>query len=251
MTLPLLPFAPSSQNHRVEGFEIPGDEIPTRYTLTATTSAADTEQVIWAAYRQIFNEQQIIEHNRLKTLESQLKFGQITVKDFIRNLALSDSFRQYTYDANNNYRFVRLCLQRLLGREPYSDRETYAWSTVLATRGLRSFVDALLDSEEYANHFGDDTVPYQRRRILPQRSEGQLPIARTPRYEADYRDRLIAQGYFRDTVPGYPAYRWEWQKPPYPLAVRRVGQAVTILGAALLAIGAIAVFLAALDLMKL
>lgn len=190
MSIPLLEYAPSSQNQRVTGFEVPGDEQPRIYTTDNILSASEMDDLIAAAYRQVFHEQQMIASNRQTLLESQLKSRQITVKDFIRGLAVSDSFRRLNYDVNNNYRFVELCVPRILGRPIYSDREKHAWSIVLATKGLQGFIDELLSSEEYANSFGDDTVPYQRRRILPQRPQGELPFERMARYGKDYRDKL-------------------------------------------------------------
>lgn len=190
MSIPLLEYAPSSQNQRVTAFEIPGDEQPRIYTTENLLSATEMDVLILAAYRQIFHEQQMLSSNRQIFLESQLKAGQITVKEFIRGLVLSDSFRRLNYDANNNYRFVELCVQRVLGRRIYSDREKLSWSIVLATKGLMGFVQELLNSEEYLSNFGEDTVPYQRRRVLPQRSQGELPFERMARYGTDYRDKL-------------------------------------------------------------
>jgi phycobilisome rod-core linker protein len=190
MSIPLLDYAPSSQNQRVTSFEIPGDEQPRVYTTDNLLSASEMDVLIVAAYRQIFHEQQMLLSNRQIFLESQLKAGQITVKDFISGLVLSDSFRRLNYDANNNYRFVELCVQRILGRNIYSDREKLAWSIVLATKGLKGFINDLLNSEEYIDNFGDSTVPYQRRRVLPQRSQGELPFERMARYGTDYRDNL-------------------------------------------------------------
>lgn len=190
MALPLLTYAPSSQNQRVTGYEVPGDEQPRIYTTENSLSRGEMDTLIHAAYRQICHEQQMLASNRQRCLESQLKVGQITVKDFIRGLAVSDSFRRLVYDSNNNYRFVQLCIQRILGREVYSDREKMAWSIVLATKGLGGFIDDLLNSQEYSNNFGENTVPYQRRRILPQRSQGELPFERMARYGIDYRDKL-------------------------------------------------------------
>lgn len=190
MPLPLLEYKPSSRNHRVEGFEVPGDEQPRIHTTESLLSASDMDNLIMAAYRQIFNEQQMTVSSRQIVLESQLRARQITVKDFIRGLAVSDVFRSRNYDVNNNYRFVQMCVQRILGRDVYSDREKYSWSILLATQGLQGFIDALLDSEEYLSTFGDHTVPYQRRRILPQRIKGEPPFARMARYGTDYRDKL-------------------------------------------------------------
>ncbi|BAY63896.1 phycobilisome linker polypeptide CpcG2 [Calothrix brevissima NIES-22] len=197
MSIPLLEYAPSSQNQRVTGFEIPGDEQPRIYTTDNLLSATEMDVLILAAYRQIFHEQQMLSSNRQIFLESQLKAGQITVKEFIRGLVLSDSFRRLNYDANNNYRFVELCVQRVLGRRIYSDREKLAFSIVLATKGIVGFVQELLNSDEYLENFGDNTVPYQRRRVLPQRSQGELPFERMARYGTDYRDKLplVTVGY--------------------------------------------------------
>lgn len=190
MSLPLLEYAPSSQNQRVTSFEVPGDEQPRVYTTDDLLSAGEMDALIRAAYRQIFHEQQMLDSNRQIFLESQLKSRQITVKEFIQGLVLSDSFRRLNYDVNNNYRFVELCVQRILGRQIYNDREKLSWSIVLATKGMQGFVTELLNSEEYSSNFGDNTVPYQRRRILSQRIQGDLPFERMSRYGTDYRDQL-------------------------------------------------------------
>lgn len=202
MAIPLLEYAPSSQNQRVAGFEQkPGEEKPRIYTTDDCLSASELEDLIWAAYRQIFSEHQILKSSRQDYLESQLKYGQITVRDFIRGLATSDVFRRRNLDPNSNYRFVELCVQRILGRDVYNEREKIAWSIVLVNKGLQGFINDLLDSEEYLSNFGDNTVPYQRRRILPQRVKGEVPFnLRTPRYEAYHRSQL-----------GFPQSIWQNQ----------------------------------------
>jgi phycobilisome rod-core linker protein len=216
MSMPLLTYPPVSQNHRVEGFEIPGDEQPRIYTTDRLLSKTDFDTLITAAYRQIFNEQQMLAYYRQSFLESQLRSGQLTVKGFIAGLLLSDSFRRLNYESNNNYRFVELCIQRVLGRNVYGDREKIAWSIVLATKGLQGFVEQLLNSEEYLTTFGENTVPYQRRRILPQRSQGEVTFAHTARYGEDYRDKLpqpTLRGSRRDSAR-LDYLRWAWQKNP-------------------------------------
>lgn len=190
MSIPLLEYVPSSQNQRVTGFEVPGDEQPRVYTTDNLLSAGEMDALIVAAYRQIFHEQQMLASNRQTFLESQLRSGQITVKEFVRGLVNSDSFRRLNFDANNNYRFAELCVQRILGRKIYNNREKLAWSIVLATKGLEGFTNDLLNSEEYNSNFGDNTVPFQRRRILPQRRQGELPFERMARYGTDFRDKL-------------------------------------------------------------
>jgi phycobilisome rod-core linker protein len=210
MPLPLLEYAPTSQNTRVpSGFDIPGDEQPRVFTTENLLSPGDIENLIEAAYLQIFHEQQMLAFNRQTTLESQLKTGQITVKDFIRGLATSDSFRRLNFDVNNNYRFAELCVQRILGRQVYSDRETIAWSIVLATKGLNGFINALLESDEYLDTFGEYTVPYQRRRVLPQSAEGEVTFAHVGRYGADYRNQSNRS---RSSRPSRPAAKTRVQR---------------------------------------
>ncbi len=198
MQLPLLEYTPSSQNQRVPGYVIPGAAQPRVYAGDMAPSLSDLDEIIWSAYRQVFSEHQILESSRLSALESQLRNGQLTVRDFIRGLATSEAFRRLNYDPNSNYRFVELCVQRILGRDVYNEREKIAWSIVVATKGLAGFIDALLDSEEYLESYGYDTVPYQRRRILPQRPEGEVPFnLKTPRYGAYHREQL-----------GFPQFIW-------------------------------------------
>jgi phycobilisome rod-core linker protein len=195
VALPLLSYAPNSQNQRVAGYEVGGDEQPRVFTTENVLSSGDMENLIWAAYRQIYSEHQILK----KSLESQLKFGQITVRDFIRGLATSAPFLERNYQTNSNYRFVEMCVQRVLGRDVYSDREKIAWSIVVATKGPQGFIDELVNSDEYLEKFGYDTIPYQQRRILPQRVGGDTPFnLKTPRYNEYHRSQL-----------GFPQMIWQ------------------------------------------
>ena len=249
MAIPLLEYSPSSQNQRVLNYEVPGDEQSRIYNTENLLSNSESQELIWAAYRQIFNEQQILASNCEPALESQLRNGQITVREFIRGLLLSDTFRRRNYEPNSNYRFAEMCVQRVLGRNVYSDREKLAWSIVIATKGLAGFIDDLLNSEEYLNNFGDDIVPYQRRRILPQRTEGESPFARMPRYGADYRSKLEAMGYFTHKAGDYA---WSSSQPYYPpKQVLLVAKILTFAGAGLLGLLTLAVALAAWGLISL
>lgn len=64
---------------------------------------------------------------------------------------------------------------------------------------MKGLVDELLNSNEYLENFGFDKVPYQRRRILPQRTEGDRPFnIKSPRYDAYYRGKL-----------GFPQAIWQ------------------------------------------
>ncbi|AFZ18376.1 phycobilisome rod-core linker polypeptide [Allocoleopsis franciscana] len=197
MALPLLSYSPKSQNQRVAAYEIPGDEQPRIFTTDNLLSSGDMDNLIEAAYRQIFFH--AFAWDREPALESQLRNGQSTVRDFIRGLLLSKTFRNSFYEKNSNYRFVEQCVQRVLGRDVYSEREKIAWSIVVATKGITGFVDQLLNSDEYLSNFGYNTVPYQRRRVLHSRNEGERPFnIKSPRYDAYYRSQL-----------GFPQIIWQ------------------------------------------
>ncbi|MFM6281899.1 MAG: phycobilisome rod-core linker polypeptide, partial [Dolichospermum sp.] len=137
---------------------------PTIYRIEDCSFGEEVEELIWAAYRQLFSEHVILKFYRQVNLESQVKNKAITVRDFIRGLAKSEAFQSLVIQTNSNYRLVEIGLKRLLGRAPYNKEEEIAWSIVIATKGWGGFVDTLLDSEEYQSNFGENIVPYQRRR---------------------------------------------------------------------------------------
>ncbi|MGF1569303.1 MAG: phycobilisome rod-core linker polypeptide [Nodosilinea sp.] len=199
MSLPLLSYSPSSQNQRVAAYEVGGDEQPRVFSTDDRFDTTDMDALIEAAYRQMFFH--AFKWDREPFLESQLRNGQITVRDFIRGLALSSTFYNSFYEKNSNYKFVEHCVQKILGRDVYNEREKIAWSIVVATKGIQGLVDELLNTEEYLTSFGYNTVPYQKRRVLPGRAEGERPIhIKNPRYDAYHRNLL-----------GFPQVVWQSQ----------------------------------------
>ena len=191
MSIPILNYSLATQNQRVNGFETsPGEEQPKVYTTDNLPTAYEMDEIIWACYRQIFSEHQILRVSKDPFLESQLRFNQIKVKDFIKSLLLSDSFRSLNYDQNNNYRIVEMCIQRVLGRDVYNEREKLAYAVVLADKGFKFFVKLLINSQEYEDNFGETTVPYQRRRLIAQRTKGEIPFnLKTPRTDLSYMNK--------------------------------------------------------------
>lgn len=203
MAIPLLEYSPSSQNVRVAGYEVGGDEQPKVYNTESVFSPNDYDQLIQAAYRQIFFH--AFKSDRQTLLESQLRNGIITVRDFIRGLLLSETFKNSFYDKNSNYRFVEHCIQKVLGRDVYNEREKIAWSIVVVNKGIKGFVDELLDTQEYLDNFGYDVVPFQRRRYLASREKGEIPFnIKSPRYDGYHRAQL-----------GFPQIIWQNQVRRY------------------------------------
>jgi phycobilisome rod-core linker protein len=190
MTIPLLEYKPSSQNQRVAGYEVANEDSPRVYRLENCYSDNEVEELIWAAYRQIFSEHLVLKSSRQISLETQLKNRAITVRDFIRGLAKSQVYRRLVIENNSNYRVVELTLKRLLGRAPYNKDEEIAWSIKIATLGFDGFVEALINSEEYIENFGENIVPYQRRRY----KDRPFNLV-TPRYADYWRDKQETESY--------------------------------------------------------
>lgn len=213
MSIPLLKYALGTQNQRVNGFESnPGEEQPKIYTTDDLPTAVEMDEIIWACYRQIFSEHQILSITKDPFLESQLRFNQIKIKDFIVALVLSESFRDLNYNVNNNYRVVEMCVQRILGRDVYNEREKLAYAVVLADKGFEAFVKLLVSSEEYAENFGETIVPYQRRRMIAQRSKGEIPFnLKTPRMTTEYSNKQNAAQLLSST--GVRKFRPQEQAP--------------------------------------
>jgi phycobilisome rod-core linker protein len=185
MALPLLAYKPTTQNVRVSSFGRADEDEDTPYTyrLEDKNSPAELLDLIGAVYRQLFSEHAVLTVHRQKHLESQLKNRTLTVRDFVRGIAKSETFYKLVVECNDNYRLVDVCLKRFLGRPAYNQDEKIAWSIKIGTAGFYGFVDALIDSEEYTQAFGDYTVPYQRKRM-----EGRPINLVTPRYGEDYRE---------------------------------------------------------------
>ncbi len=196
MAIPLLAYAPTTQNSRVKGFDVANDDQPRIFSTDNLLSSTDMDVLIEAAYRQIFFH--AFAADREPFLESQLRNGQITVREFIRGLCLSNTFTSSFYNLNSNYKFVEHCLNKILGRAPYSEKEKIAWSIVIVTKGRAGFINDLLNSDEYLENFGDSIVPYQRRRVLPSGTAETPFNIENPRYDAYTRAKL-----------GFPKVVWQ------------------------------------------
>ena len=93
VAIPLLEYAPITQNSLrtgVPNLRVGSDEGSRAYSLEIANDRDNLDTVIESAYRQIFFH--AFKTDRDVNLESQLKDGQITVRDFIRGLTLSRRF---------------------------------------------------------------------------------------------------------------------------------------------------------------
>jgi phycobilisome rod-core linker protein len=205
VAIPLLAYSPSCPNQRVNALGARDDEAIV-YSTDDQYSSTGIGDLIDAAYRQIFFH--AFKWDREIILESQLRNRQITVRDFVRGLLLSNTFLDSFYSKNSNYRFVEHCVQKVLGRRVYSEAEKIAWSAIVMTKGVKGFVDDLLNSDEYIENFGENTLPYHRRRILPSRAIGEMPFnISSPRYDAYHRTQLgFPQTIWQESVRNFRSY---------------------------------------------
>ncbi|NEQ79741.1 MAG: phycobilisome linker polypeptide [Moorea sp. SIO2I5] len=125
-------------------------------------SEAEIETVIRAVYRQVLGNAYVMESERLTVPESQLKRGEITVREFVRQVAKSELYRSRFFDICPRYRSIELNFKHLLGRAPDDYSETFYHSQVLDQGGFEADIDSYIDSDEYQEVFGEDTVPFYR-----------------------------------------------------------------------------------------
>jgi len=128
---------------------------------TWPTSTPDEKQaVIRAVYKQVLGNPHVMESERLVSAESQFCDGSLTVREFVRAVAKSDFYRSRYFESCAPYRFVELNFKHLLGRAPYDQAELSEHICLCVEQGYDAEIDSYLDSEEYSNSFGEDTVPY-------------------------------------------------------------------------------------------
>ena len=149
----------------------------------------NAEEAIEQCYKQIYFH--AMTADREPFLESQLKTGSITIRDFLRGLLLSERFYRGYICCNTNKRVVQQVVARALGRRTYGESEELSYSIIIADRGFKCFIDLILNSDEFMEKFGYWRIPEQTNRQLPGNERGEKPLYQTlPRYADDWRDRL-------------------------------------------------------------
>lgn len=134
-----------------------------KYAMKPGLSATEKNDVVKAAYRHVF-ERDITRAYSLgiSDLESKVKNGDISMKEFVRRLAKSPLYRKNFFEPYINSRALELAFRHILGRGPSSREEVQKYFSIVSSGGLSALVDALVDSQEYSDYFGEETVPYLR-----------------------------------------------------------------------------------------
>ena len=135
-----------------------------RSTMKPGMTGAQKAEVIRAAYRQVF-ERDIVKGYSLEVCPveaTQVRQGQISMREFIRALGRSKEYRRQFYGRFSNSRVVELAFRHFLGRGISSREEFTYYFDIVSSQGLHGLVDCLVNSMEYARVFGEETVPYLR-----------------------------------------------------------------------------------------
>ncbi|MEO1006607.1 MAG: phycobilisome rod-core linker polypeptide, partial [Cyanobacteria bacterium J06638_38] len=130
--------------------------------LVPGSSDQEAEIVIKALYKQVLGNAYVMESERFPVAESQLKKGNISVREFVRMLAKSELYKSRFIDNCPRYRSHELNFKHILGRAPDSYQETIYHSNILDAQGYEADIDSYLDSDEYQTAFGENIVPYYR-----------------------------------------------------------------------------------------
>lgn len=97
-----------------------------------------------------------------KKVENRLRDKQITVRDFIRELAKSSVFRSLYWYPFYICKAIEYIHNRLLGRPTYSRQEINKYFDIVYQKGYYAFIDSIVDSLEYSEAFNNNVVPYDR-----------------------------------------------------------------------------------------
>ncbi len=140
-----------------ERYTVPNGPQPVGYS-------AEYETLMQNVYRQVFGNAYIMESEReeLAKIESEFRDGQLTMKDFVRELGKSYQYKKRFFDGRPLYGAIELNFKHFLGRTPDGLEDYRAKSAVYDTKGYEAFIDAFLDDGEYDQFFDDYAVPYYR-----------------------------------------------------------------------------------------
>ena len=139
------------------------------FKLTDLNDKVAVQNVARAAYRQVFERDlpPFTVQAEFTSLESRLSNGEITVKEFVEALGCSDLYIKEFYTPYPNTKVIELGTKHFLGRAPLTQKEIQDYNQILASQGIRAFVNAVVSSMEYLQVFGEDVVPYRRFPTLP------------------------------------------------------------------------------------
>ena len=132
--------------------------------------------LIRSAYKQVMGNPHLMEFERALSAESKFIDGYLSTREFVRAVGLSAEYKRRFFETNAPYRFIELNFKHFLGRAPQSQEEISEHTKILAEGGYEAEICSYVDSKEYQNIFGEDTIPYAR--ILTENGRSQVAFNR-------------------------------------------------------------------------
>ena len=127
--------------------------------LRPNATEDDLQSVIRAVYRHVLGNAHVLESQRLISAESQLRNGDISVREFVRAVAQSDLYQSLFFETSSPYRFIELNFKHLLGRAPQDQAEIAEHVQRYNGEGYEVEINSYIDSDEYMSAFGENVVP--------------------------------------------------------------------------------------------
>lgn len=81
------------------------------------------------------------------------------IKEFVRNVGLSDLYKRKFFEPMSNLRFVELNFKHFLGRAPRDQKEIQEHIAILTSQGYEAEINSYIDSEEYNTLYGLSRIP--------------------------------------------------------------------------------------------
>ena len=114
------------------------------------------------SYKQVFGNLHPMSSECPPEIQRRLRNGDISIREFIRELSKSDFYRHHFVESVSQKRCIELNFMHLLGRPLIEQKELQESIKLINEEGFTGHVDFLIDSLEYEEFFGEDIVPFPR-----------------------------------------------------------------------------------------
>jgi phycobilisome core-membrane linker protein len=173
---------------RLQQIATGGNSVPRRGGQPSIRGTeASTQAVIRGVYNQVLgNTGYAGERNTVE--EIKLENGDISLREFIRQVARSNAFRRRYWSGLYICKAIEVIHRRLLGRPTFGRWEIDGYFGIAARSGFYGVVDAIINSSEYNETFGEDTVPYERFITPTDVNTRRVPALRRPFQAGAYAD---------------------------------------------------------------
>ncbi|SBO44546.1 phycobilisome rod-core linker polypeptide [Cyanobium sp. NIES-981] len=178
---------------RLQQIATGGNSVPRRGGQPSVRNTeSSTQAVINAVYVQVLgNTGYAGERNKVE--EIKLENGDISLREFVRQVARSNAFRRRYWSGLYITKAIEVMHRRLLGRPTFGRWEIDAYFDTAARLGFYGVVDAMLNSREYNDCFGEDTVPFERFITPTDRTARKVPGLNRPFNASAYTDLTPAK----------------------------------------------------------